>query len=209
MARYTKSVCRLCRREGLKLFLKGDRCYSDKCSIERREYGPGQHGQLRRTKPSEFGIQLREKQKVRELYGLLERQFQKIFTKAERMKGITGSNLIQLLEARFDNMVYRMGFAHSRSEARMLIRQNHFLLNGKRVNIPSVFVEPGDAISVREKSQKMTRIAGALGSAERRGVPAWLSVNVEKFSGEVKALPAREEITIPINENLIVEYYSQ
>lgn len=209
MARYKNSACRLCRREGLKLFLKGDRCYSDKCAIERREYGPGQHGQSRRGKLSDFGVQLREKQKVKELYGLLERQFQKTFSKAERMKGVTGDNLIRILEARLDNMVYRLGFANSRTEARLLIGQNHFLVNNKRVNIPSAQTKPGDCISLKERSKKMARIIGALGAVERRGVPEWLMLDREKMTGTIKALPSREQITIPIEEQLIVEYYSK
>lgn len=209
MARYKDSVCRLCRREGLKLFLKGDRCYSDKCAIERREYGPGQHGQSRRGKLSDFGVQLREKQKVRELYGLLERQFQRTFNRAERMKGVTGENLIKILEARLDNMVYRFGFANSRTEARLLVGQNHFLVNNKRVNIPSAQTKPGDCISLREKSKKVARIIGALDAVERRGVPEWLVLDREKMAGTIKALPLREQITIPIEEQLIVEYYSK
>lgn len=209
MARYKQTFCRLCRREGLKLFLKGDRCYSEKCSIDRREYAPGQHGQSRRTKRSEFGVQLREKQKVRELYGLLETQFQNTFDKAERLKGITGSNLIKLLESRLDNMIYRMGFASSRNEARMLVGQNHFLVNGKRLNIPSASLSAGDEISVKEKSKKITPILRALEGIKRRGVPEWLSLNPEEMKGVVTNLPTREQITLPINENLIVEYYSQ
>ena len=209
MARYNESVCRLCRREGLKLFLKGDRCYSEKCAIERREYSPGQHGQSRRTKLSEYGVQLREKQKVRQLYGLLERQFHRFFNIAERSNGVTGDNLIKILESRMDNMVYRMGFANSRQEARMLIGQNHFIVNNRRANIPSILLKPGDVLMVKEKSKKITRIAAALESSERRGIPEWLMVDREKMEGTVKALPKREEITIPINENLIVEYYSK
>lgn len=209
MARYKQSVCRLCRREGLKLFLKGDRCYTDKCAYERREYSPGQHGQSRRTKLSEYGLQLREKQKVRELYGLLERQFQKTFTKASLTTGVTGDNLIKLLESRFDNMVYRLGFANSRQEARLLIGQNHFLINNKRVNIPSLFLKAGDVVSVKEKSQKITRILASLEASERRGIPAWLGLDKEKMQGTIKAMPKREEITFPINEHLIVEYYSK
>lgn len=209
MARYKKTFCRFCRREGLKLFLKGDRCYSDKCAIERREYAPGQHGQSRRTKPSEFGVQLREKQKVRALYGLLEAQFQNTFDKAERSKGITGNNLIKRLESRLDNIIYRMGFASSRNEARLLVGQNHFLINGKRVNIPSHLLLAGDEISVREKSKKITPILRALEGIKRRGVPEWLSLNPEEMKGIVTTLPNREQITLPINENLIVEYYSQ
>lgn len=209
MARYHQSVCRLCRREGLKLFLKGDRCYSEKCAIERREYSPGQHGQSRRTKLSEYGVQLREKQKVRELYGLLERQFAKTFSLAERTTGVTGDNLIKILESRMDNMVYRMGFANSRQEARLLIGQNHFVMNNRRANIPSMLLKPGDVVTVKETSKKMTRIAAALEASERRGIPEWVSVDREKMEGTIKALPRREEITIPINENLIVEYYSK
>lgn len=210
MARYRKSVCRLCRREGTKLFLKGSRCYSDKCSIERREYGPGQHGQARKPKPSEFGMQLREKQKLRQMYGLLEKQFHGLFEKAEKMKGVTGDNLFQLLESRLDNMVYRLGFANSRNEARLLIGQNHFLVNGKRLNIPSAILKPGDKISVREKSRKMTRIGDALEASVRRGVPEWLEVNAQNLEGEYKIYPLREQLNFPvINENLIVEYYSK
>ncbi|MBI2340890.1 MAG: 30S ribosomal protein S4 [Deltaproteobacteria bacterium] len=209
MARYIQSVCRLCRREGLKLFLKGDRCYSDKCAIERREYGPGQHGQGRRTKRSEFGVQLREKQKVRQIYGLLERQFAKTFAGAERMKGVTGDNLIKILEARLDNMVYRMGFANSRNEARMLITQSHFLVNNKKVTIPSATLKAGDVVAVKEKSRRMARIVGALEASERRGIPEWLEVDRPKFEAKVRMLPAREQITMPIDEHLIVEYYSK
>lgn len=209
MARYKDSVCRLCRREGLKLFLKGDRCYTEKCAIERREYAPGQHGQARKTKLSEYGVQLREKQKVRELYGMLERQFQKTFVQAERSKGVTGDNLIKILESRMDNMVYRMGFANSRNEARLLIGQNHFMVNNRRLNIPSAQLKPGDVVTVRERSKKITRIVGALEAAERRGVPEWLELNREAMTASVRALPAREQITVPINENLIVEYYSK
>lgn len=209
MARYKQSVCRLCRREGLKLFLKGDRCYTDKCAFDRREYSPGQHGQSRRTKLSEYGIQLREKQKVREMYGLLERQFQKTFTKAEKIAGVTGENLIRLLESRFDNMVYRLGFANSRQEARLLIGQNHFLVNEKRVNIPSLYLKPGDVVSVRERSRQITRILASLEAVPRRGIPEWLSLDREKMTGVIKAYPRREEITFPINEHLIVEYYSK
>lgn len=209
MARYKESVCRLCRREGLKLFLKGDRCYSEKCGIERREYAPGQHGQSRRSKMSEYGLQLREKQKVRQLYGLLEKQFERTFHKAARMKGVTGDNLLQLLESRLDNMVYRLGFATSRTEARMLIGQRHFTVNGKRATIPSMFVHPGDEIGVHENSKKITRILGAMESAQRRGIPDWLEVDSQNLKGTVKSLPEREQITIPINESLIVEYYSK
>lgn len=208
MARYKDPVCKLCRREGLKLFLKGDRCYSDKCSIERREYAPGQHGQSR-SKVSEYGTQLREKQKIRRIYGLLERQFRKFFKEAERRKGVTGDNMIQLLEARLDNMVYRMGFANSRAEARLLVGQRHFQVNGRLVNIPSYVVREGDVVTVREASQKMIRIQSSLESVQRRGVPEWLEVDTGKFSGKVKMLPVRNQITMPMNEHLVVELYSK
>ncbi|OGQ06741.1 MAG: 30S ribosomal protein S4 [Deltaproteobacteria bacterium RIFCSPLOWO2_12_FULL_40_28] len=209
MARYCESVCRLCRREGLKLFLKGDRCYSEKCAIERREYPPGQHGQGRKSKLSEFGLQLREKQKVKQYYGVLERQFRRIFEKAERTKGITGETLLKLLESRLDNMVYRMGFANSRNEARLLVTQSHFIVNGKKVNIPSYFLKPGDTVSVKEKSRKVTRILGALEASERRGIPEWITLDKEQMMATIKALPLREQITMPISENLIVESYSK
>jgi small subunit ribosomal protein S4 len=192
----------------MKLFLKGDRCYSDKCSIERREYAPGQHGQAR-VKHSEYGTQLREKQKIRRIYGLLERQFRKFFKEAERRKGVTGETLIQLLESRLDNMVYRMGFANSRSEARLLISQRHFTVNGRLVNIPSYVVKTGDVVSVCEKSRKVTRIQGALESVQRRGVPEWLELDAAGFAGKVKMLPVRNQITMPMNEQLVVELYSK
>lgn len=208
MARYAGSVCRMCRREGMKLFFKGDRCYSDKCSVERRNYPPGQHGQ-RRGKFSPFGVQLREKQKVKRMYGLLEKQFRSYFEKADRQKGITGENLLVLLERRLDNMVYRLGFANSRNEARMLVRQNHFLINKKKVNIPSYFTGPGDVIEVREKSRKITRIQEAMESIARRGVPSWLELDKNRFGGTIKALPMREELTMPIQEQMIVELYSK
>ncbi|NIQ38425.1 MAG: 30S ribosomal protein S4 [Proteobacteria bacterium] len=208
MARYTGSVCRLCRREGMKLFFKGDRCYSDKCSVDRRNYPPGQHGQ-RRGKFSPFGVQLREKQKVKRMYGLLERQFRSYFEKADQQKGITGENLLILLERRLDNMVYRLGFASSRSEARMLVRQNHFLVNKKKVNIPSYLTGPGDAIEVRGKSRKVTRIQEAMEAVARRGVPSWLELDKNRFVGTIKALPLREELTMPMQEQMIVELYSK
>ncbi len=209
MARYKDSVCCLCRREGLKLFLKGDRCYTDKCAIERREYAPGQHGQERRSKLSEYGLQLREKQKVRRIYGLLERSFQRFFDKADRMKGETGKNLIQLLESRLDNTIYRMGFANSRNEARMLITQSHFLVNNKKITIPSARIKGGDLVSVKERSRKMARIVAALEASQRRGLPEWLEVDREKMIGTVKTLPQRDAVTMPITEQLIVEYYSK
>jgi small subunit ribosomal protein S4 len=192
----------------MKLFFKGDRCYSDKCSVERRNYPPGQHGQ-RRAKFSAFGVQLREKQKVKRMYGLLEKQFRSYFEKADQQKGITGENLLILLERRLDNMVYRLGFASSRSEARMLVRQNHFLVNKKKVNIPSYFTGPGDAIEVREKSRKVTRIQEALEAVARRGVPSWLELDKNRFIGTIKAVPLREELTMPMQEQMIVELYSK
>lgn len=208
MARYRDSVCRLCRREGLKLFLKGERCYTDKCAIERRNYPPGQHGQGR-TKFSEYAVQLREKQKIKRTYGLLEGQFRRYFEKAERSKGITGENLLVLLERRLDNMVYRMGFATSRAEARQFVRHGHFRVDGRKVNIPSFLVKTGQTVSIRERSQKVERILSALEQAERRGVPEWLEVNKETFSAHVKAMPTRAELTMPFNEQLVVELYSK
>ena len=208
MARYTDSVCRICRRENLKLFLKGDRCYSDKCAYERRSYPPGQHGQGRK-KFSDYGIQLREKQKVKRMYGLLERQFRSYFHKAERQKGITGTSLLVLLERRLDNVVYRMGFVNSRSQARQLVRHNHFLVNDKRVNIPSFLVKENDIVAVKEKSRTIAPVVEAMEAVARRGVPQWLEVDKEKFEGTVKAFPTREELTMPIQEQLIVELYSK
>ncbi|MCH7570695.1 MAG: 30S ribosomal protein S4 [Deltaproteobacteria bacterium] len=208
MARYLGSVCRLCRRENLKLFLKGERCYSDKCAIERRNYPPGQHGQ-RRPKFTEFSIQLREKQKVKRMYGLLEKQFRGTFDLAVKAKGITGESLLVLLERRLDNVTYRLGFASSRADARMLITHKHLLVNGKRMSIPSYFVRAGDVISVREKSRKIGRIISAMDGAQRRGVPEWAEVDREAYTGKVNVLPTRSEITATINEKLIVELYSK
>ncbi len=208
MARYIQSDCRLCRRENLKLYLKGDRCYSDKCAVERRSYPPGQHGQGR-AKFSNYGVQLREKQKVKRLYGLMEKQFRNFFEKAERQKGITGTNLLILLERRLDNLVYRLGFANSRSEARQLVRHNHFTVNGKKVNIPSYLVKVGEAIELREKSRKIGKIGESLEAVARRGVPSWLELEKEQFRGRLVSLPGREEITLPIKEQLIVELYSK
>ncbi|MCJ7746863.1 MAG: 30S ribosomal protein S4 [Desulfobacterales bacterium] len=208
MARYTKSVCRLCRRENLKLFLKGERCYTEKCAIDRRNYAPGQHGQGRK-KFSAYGAQLREKQKVKRLYGLLENQFRNTFKEADRQKGITGEVLLALLERRLDNTVYRLGFANSRNEARQLVRHNHFLVNQSKVNIPSYLVKPGDVIELREKSKKVVRILESLEGVARRGVPQWLELDKEQMKGNVKGLPNREDITIPIQEKLIVELYSK
>jgi small subunit ribosomal protein S4 len=208
LARYTESVCRLCRRENLKLFLKGERCYTDKCAIERRNYPPGQHGQ-KRPKFSEYSIQLREKQKVKRMYGLMENQFRRTFARASREKGITGEALLVLLERRLDNVVYRLGFASSRAEGRMLVRQGHILVNGKRVNIPSYGVRAGDDVSVKEESRQMARVLTAMEGAQRRGVPEWAEVNRDTFSGRIRLMPARSDITMPINEKLIVELYSK
>lgn len=208
MARYLESACRLCRREGLKLFLKGSRCYSEKCAIERRQYAPGQHGQ-QRIKLSDYGAELREKQKVRRLYGLLERQFRNTFYKAERLKGITGENLLLMLERRLDNMVYRFGFTGSRAEARQFVLHGHFLVNGKKVTIPSYLLKEGDQVSVREKSRAIPRIQESLEEIERRGLPTWLELDKKDYLGKVKAFPSREELTLPIQEQLIVEFYSK
>jgi small subunit ribosomal protein S4 len=208
VGRYTEAVCRHCRREGLNLFLKGERCYTDKCAIERRNYPPGEHGQAR-PKFSEYSIQLREKQKLRRMYGVLEGQFRRYFAMADRARGVTGETLLQLLERRLDNIVYRLGFATSRSEARQLVGHGHFQVNGRKVDRPSFLVRAGDAISVRERSRKVTRIQEALELAQRRGVPDWLEVSPEAFAGTVKALPTRADLTMPINEKLVVELYSK
>ena len=208
MARYTDAVCRLCRREGTKLFLKGDRCFSPKCGIERRAYPPGQHGQGR-ARFSDYGVQLREKQKVKRMYGLLEKQFESTMKKASRMKGRAGENLLILLERRFDNVVFRMGFATSRAEARQLVRHGHFMVDGRKAATPSMLLKPGSKISVREKSRQVARIAGALETLEGRSLPQWVEIDKDKFEGEVKALPTREDITLPIQEQLIVELYSR
>jgi small subunit ribosomal protein S4 len=208
MARYKDAVCRLCRREGTKLFLKGDRCFSAKCGIERRAYPPGQHGQGR-ARFSDYGVQLREQQKVKRMYGLLEKQFADTMSRASRMKGRAGENLLILLERRLDNVIFRMGFSTSRAEARQLVRHSHFLINGRRASIPSMLVKPGIVISVAEKSRKIARIAGALETLESRSVPQWVDINKEAFEGTVKSLPVREDITMPIQEQLIVEWYSR
>ena len=208
MARYTGSVCRLCRRENLKLFLKGERCYTDKCAIERRNYPPGQHGQGR-PKFSEYSIQLREKQKVKRMYGLLEKQFRRTFAEAARSRGITGETLLVLLERRLDNVAYRLGFAGSRAEARTLVRHGHIIVNGKKVNIPSYTVRVGDVVSVKEPSRQITRVLSALEGSQRRGVPDWAEVDRDACSGRIKLLPSRSDITMPINEKLIVELYSK
>jgi small subunit ribosomal protein S4 len=209
LARYTGSVCRFCRRETTKLFLKGDRCHTDKCAIERRNYAPGQHGQGR-IKVSDYGTQLREKQKMKRTYGLLEGQFRAYFKRADRMKGVTGENLLILLERRLDSIVYRLGFATSRKEARQLVRHNHFKVNGRKVNIPSFLVRPGDVIELREKSREVARVNEALDGVMRRGVPSWLELDRPAFKGSLKSLPVREELTTPaFQEKLIVELYSK
>ena len=209
MARYRGSVCRLCRRENLKLFLKGDRCYSDKCAFDRRSYPPGQHGQRRGRKISDYGIQLREKQKVKRMYGLSEKQFHLFFKRADKQKGITGINLLVALERRLDNVVYRLGFVDSRAQGRHFVRHNHFLVNTKKVNIPSYLIKIGDTIEVREKSRKIQAISNALDAVVRRGVPQWLDLEKENLKGVVKSFPVREELTTPIQEQLIVELYSR
>ena len=208
MARYNESVCRLCRREGTKLFLKGDRCFSEKCAVERRNYPPGQHGQAR-PRFSDYGMQLREKQKVKRMYGLLEAQFEKTMESASRMKGRTGENLLSLLERRLDNVVFRLGFATSRAEARQLVLHGHFQVNGRKAAIPSMLVKPGMLVVLREGSRQIARIVGALETLERRSVPSWLEIDKDNFAGVVKAMPVREEITLPIQEQLIVELYSR
>ncbi len=209
MARYRDSVCRLCRRENIKLFLKGDRCYSDKCAFDRRSYAPGQHGQRRRGKISDYGVQLREKQKVKRIYSLFEKQFHLFFKRADHQKGITGTNLLALLERRMDNVVYRLGFVNSRNQGRHFVRHNHFLVNGRKVNIPSYLVKVGDEIEIREKSRKMQAIIDSLDAVVRRGIPQWLDLDKENMKGTVKGFPIREDITIPIQEQLIVELYSK
>lgn len=208
MARYTGPSCRLCRRENTELFLKGERCYTDKCAIKRRNYPPGQHGQGR-SKTSDYGVQLREKQKVRRIYGILENQFRGYFERADRLKGVTGENLLFLLERRLDNMVYRLGFAASRIEARQLVRHGHFTLNGRKVTIPSIQVKTGDVVELREKSRNVASINESLEAVVRRGIPQWLELDKGAFKGSVKTLPVREDITMPIQEQLIVELYSK
>jgi len=208
LARYTESVCRLCRREGMKLFLKGDRCFKDKCAIERRNYPPGQHGR-RRSKLLGYGIQLREKQKVKRIYGLLERPFRLTFQRAERRKGITGANLLQELERRLDNVVYSVGFAASRAQARQLVRHGHVIVNGRKVTIPSFRVSKGNVVAIKEKSRSNEQIKASVETARARGVPNWLDLQPETFSGTVVELPNREDIKLPIAEQLIVELYSK
>lgn len=208
MAKYNDAKCRLCRREGTKLFLKGDRCYTDKCAYDRRPYAPGQHGRARK-KLSDYAVQLREKQKVRRMYGLLEKQFHGYFVRADMAKGITGANLLSYLERRLDNVIYRLGFAHSRVQARQLVRHGVFTLNGHKVTIPSLQVKVGDSVEVPENNRKIPLLAEAQGALARRGNPSWLEVDSANFKGIVKALPSRDDITFPINEHLVVELYSK
>jgi small subunit ribosomal protein S4 len=208
MARYTGAACRLCRREGTKLFLKGDRCFTEKCGVERRAYPPGQHGQGR-SRTSDYGLQLREKQKVKRMYGLAEKQFRGTMDAAARMRGRAGENLLVLLEQRLDNVVFRLGFATSRSEARQLVRHGHFEVNGRKVDIPSFRVKTGMRVTVRASSREIARITEALEALERRSVPGWLELEKEAFTGVMKASPTREDITMPVQEQLIVELYSR
>jgi small subunit ribosomal protein S4 len=208
MARYTGADCRLCRREGIKLFLKGDRCYSDKCGVERRPYPPGMAGK-KRPRDSEYRVQLREKQRTKRIYGILEKQFRGYYELANRQQGITGENLLRVLESRLDNVVYRLGFATSRDESRQLIRHRHFRVNGKVVTIPSYRVRPGDTVAVGEKARDFTVIKGALISSSKIEVPGWLEVDVEKLSGKVLSMPERDQIDAPVREQLIVELYSK
>src|SRR6187455_2586551 len=209
MARYIGPVCRLCRREGMKLFLKGERCYTDKCAIEKRNVPPGQHGRARKAKMVGYGIQLREKQKVKRTYGVLENQFRRYFESADRQKGITGFLLLQQLERRLDNVIYRLGFATSRPQARQLVRHGHFLVNGKKVDIPSYQVRPGDIVAVRQTSQKAPAILHALEEVKGRGVPEWLQFDAAALSGKIGSVPTREQINLPVQEQLIVELYSK
>lgn len=208
MARYSESVCRLCRREAMKLFLKGDRCFTNKCAIERRNFPPGQHGK-RRSKILGYGIQLREKQKLKRFYGLLEGQFRLTFEKAERMRGVTGENLLSLLERRLDNVVHRLGFAASRQQARQLVRHGHVTVNGRKVNVPSFVVGAGTVVAIKEKSRQNPGVVAAVDSAKGRGVPEWLELNASEFRGTVRSLPRREDVSLQVNEKLIVELYSK
>ncbi|MBO2520888.1 MAG: 30S ribosomal protein S4 [Clostridia bacterium] len=209
MARYTGPVCRLCRREGEKLFLKGEKCYTEKCPVDRRPYPPGQHGQGRRPRLTEYGIHLREKQKLRRIYGVLERQFRRYYQEASRRKGVTGETLLQLLECRLDNVVYRLGFAPSRAAARQLVMHGHFTVNGKKMDIPSARVKVGDVIAVRERSRNIAMIKESVQAAQSRGVPDWLELDADGLKGTVKSLPTREQIDVRVQEHLIVEHYSR
>ncbi len=209
MAVYHDAKCRLCRREGMKLFLKGQRCMSDKCAIERRAYAPGEHGKSRRVKETNYGQQLREKQKARRIYGLLERQFRHFFSKASTSKGVTGEALLQMLECRLDNVVFRLGFAPSRAMARQLVRHGHVQVNGRKVDIPSFQVKAGNEVSLRDKSKKLAAVVNALESRKGQSTPEWLDMSVEKMTGRVLSIPTRQSISVPINEQLIVELYSK
>ena len=209
MARNLDAKCRQCRREGEKLFLKGEKCFTDKCAIEKRNFPPGQHGQRRNQRLSDYGVQLREKQKLRRIYGVLEKQFRSYYAEADRQKGITGENLLQLLECRLDNVTYRMGLGASRTEARQIVRHNSILVNGKRVNIPSYQVKPGDTVQVAPASANQLRIKGAMAAAEQRGFPEWIEVDVKALKGTFKAKPQRDELPATINESLVVELYSK
>ncbi|HWN86318.1 MAG TPA: 30S ribosomal protein S4 [Vicinamibacterales bacterium] len=209
MARYTGPVCRLCRREGMKLFLKGERCYSEKCAIEKRNFAPGQHGKTRKAKLAGYGVQLREKQKVKRIYGVLEDQFRRYFEQAERMRGITGETLLQLLERRLDNVAYRLGLATSRPQARQLVRHGHLTVNGRKVDIPSFSVKPGDMVALRASSHKAPAVVHALEEVKGRGVPEWLSFDPNAFAGKISSIPTREQINLPVQEQLIVELYSK
>lgn len=209
MARYTGASCRLCRRENLKMYLKGDRCYSDKCAFERRAYAPGQHGQNRFKKQSDYAIQLREKQKVKQIFGMLENQFIRYFYNADQARGITGENLLQQLEMRLDSAIFHLGFACSRTQGRQLVKHNHFLVNNHKVNIPSFQVKAGDVISMKESSRKIQQIIENIEAVIRRGIPIWLELDSKNFLGTVKGIPSRDEISMPIQEQLIVELYSK
>lgn len=209
MARNLDPKCRQCRREGEKLFLKGEKCFTDKCAIEKRNFAPGQHGQRRNQRLSDYGVQLREKQKLRRIYGVLEAQFRGYYAEADRLKGITGENLLQLLESRLDNVAYRMGFGASRTEARQVVRHNGVLVNGKRVNVPSYQVKPGDVVEVAEAAKQQLRIKGSVAAAEQRGFPEWLDVDVKSLKGTFKAKPQRDDLPSTINESLVVELYSK
>ena len=209
MARYIGPVCRLCRREGMKLFLKGERCYTEKCAIEKRNFAPGQHGKTRKSKLAGYGVQLREKQKVKRIYGVLEDQFRRYFEQAERMRGITGETLLQLLERRLDNVAYRLGLATSRPQARQLVRHGHLTVNGRKVDIPSFSVKPGDVVMLRASSHKVPAVVHALEEVKGRGVPEWLSFDPNAFSGKISSIPTREQINLPVQEQLIVELYSK
>jgi len=209
MARYAGAVCRLCRREGMKLFLKGERCYGEKCAIDRRNVPPGQHGKGRRARLLGYGLQLREKQKVKRIYGVLERQFRRYFEEADRQKGVTGENLLRLLERRLDNVIYRLGFATSRPQARQLVRHGHFTVNGKRADIPSFSIKAGDVVEVKASSVQNPAIIYAMEEVKSRGIPEWLELDGEKLTGRLMAAPTRDQLNLPVEEQLIVELYSK